>query len=667
MPDDIKMTDLTGSDPEFKRGDRRYMVFQSTQTIDFGEPAFANTIKVYRIDDGTPVELFENTDWAHRSSLQDVNAISEAKLEDSTFQANLVHGILMTGSVIAGQEFQISVEYQGFYRELTSYPDTSTGPTPTPGLMLSIVKDLQYLKYVKDPVTDVTGDTLAKVQILDEDYTGLNENNHIFNEEHQVNVPNNVYVIRPANGSFYKHDLVLTYNGTDLVENRDYIVRGVNHGKTRVSSHKSGVYEYIVLTTAIVGTVQVDYRAFGGMITANDFYSLRDSLIDVIQLLGSGQFITTENLPTQPIITEILQRLTIVEEAVRHYKQVAFTYEITNFPYNSLYYSDDNWVNVASVAHGPWTEMNPINSVSTGYFRLEVPVYNYGADFALTYNMISGKIMLSDVSVHGTTYEDNGMSHFDTRIVPKFRIVYDTSDINHGLILQMSINGKTAGDVQVTFYDKTGSATVWDVIDTGGEKHPNTETSTTLPDGTEWVSGQGTAAVTNTVSVLGENYTTWVGTVNVKDIEDASYERGEAKTFMDNTWVVDGTEAGDYSERPFIDKEGLTVSHLINNNDIDISQVRGIKVKVFDRYKNQVIEESSNQVVELQDRVEPIVMYYIQDLCAISCSLTQKNQQVSAKNSLRTITNFTLVLKSQTGTNSLINDRFVLQQVDLLV
>ena len=667
MPDDIKMTDLTGSDPEFKRGDRRYMVFQSTQTIDFGEPAFANTIKVYRIDDGTPVELFENTDWAHRSSLQDVNAISEAKLEDSTFQANLVHGILMTGSVIAGQEFQISVEYQGFYRELTSYPDTSTGPTPTPGLMLSIVKDLQYLKYVKDPVTDVTGDTLAKVQILDEDYTGLNENNHIFNEEHHVNVPNNVYVIRPANGSFYKHDLVLTYNGTDLVENRDYIVRGVNHGKTRVSSHKSGVYEYIVLTTAIVGTVQVDYRAFGGMITANDFYSLSDSLIDVIQLLGSGQLITTENLPTQPIITEILQRLTIVEEAVRHYKQVAFTYEITNFPYNSLYYSDDNWVNVASVAHGPWTEMNPINSVSTGYFRLEVPVYNYGADFALTYNMNSGKIMLSDVSVHGTTYEDNGMSHFDTRIVPQFRIVYDTSDINHGLILQMSINGKTAGDVQVTFYDKTGSATVWDVIDSGGEKHPNTEISTTLPDGTEWVSGQGTAAVTNTVSVLGEHYTTWVGTVNVKDIEDASYKRGEAKTFMDNTWVVDGTEAGDYSERPFIDKEGLTVSHLINNNDIDISQVRGIKVKVFDRYKNQVIEESSNQVVELQDRVEPIVMYYIQDLCAISCSLTQQNQQVSAKNSLRTITNFTLILKSQTGTNSLINDRFVLQQVDLLV
>lgn len=663
MPDDIKMTDLTGSDPEFKRGDRRYMVFQSTQTIDFEEPAFASTIKVYKIDKGSPVDLFENTDWAHRTSLQDTNAISKAKLEDSTFQANLVHGIIMTGSVITGQEFQISVEYQGFYRELTSYPDTSIGPTPTPGLMLSMLKDLQYLKYTKDPVTDVTSETLATLQILEEDYTGLNENNHIFNEEHQVNVPNNVYVIRPANGSFYKHDLVLTYNGTNLVENRDYIVRGVNHGKTRVSSHKSGVYEYIVLTSPIVGTIQVDYRAFGGEITANDFYSLRDNLIDVIQLLSSGQFITTENLPTQPIITEILTRLAIVEEAVRHYKQVAFTYEITNFLYNGINYSDDNWVDIAQVAHGPWTEANPITSVGTGYFRLEVPTYDYGADFALTYNMTSGKISVSDVSVHGTTYEDNGISHFDTRIVPKFRIVYDSSDINHGFILQMSINGKTPKDVQVVFFDKTGSATVWDVIDSGGEKHDNTEVSTTLPDGTRWVTGQGTSAVTNTVSILGDNYTTWVGTINVTDIEKVSYTRGEITTVQENTWRVDGT----LSESPFIEGAGMSVNHVINNNDIDIAQVRGIKVKVFDRYKNQVIEESSNQVVELSDRVEPIVMYYIQDLCAISCSLTQKNQQVSAKGSMRTITNFTLVLKSQSGTNSLINDRFVLQQVDLLV
>lgn len=147
------------------------------------------------------------------------------------------------------------------------------------------------------------------------------------------------------------------------------------------------------------------------------------------------------------------------------------------------------------------------------------------------------------------------------------------------------------------------------------------------------------------------------------DIENVSYKNGDVTTTTDNTWVVDGG----MSEDPFIDGAGMVVNHTINNNDIDISQIRGIKVKVFDRYKNQVIEESSNQVIELQDRVEPIVMYYIQDLCAISCSLTQQNRQVSAKSSMRTITDFTLTLKSQTGTNSLLNDRFVLQQVDLLV
>ena len=152
-------------------------------------------------------------------------------------------------------------------------------------------------------------------------------------------------------------------------------------------------------------------------------------------------------------------------------------------------------------------------------------------------------------------------------------------------------------------------------------------------------------------------------TVNVTDIENVSYLKGDVTTTTDNTWIVDGG----MSEEPFIDGAGMTVNHTINNNDIDISQIRGIKVKVFDRYKNQVIEESSNQVIELQDRVEPIVMYYIQDLCAISCSLTQQNRSVSAKGSMRTITDFTLTLKSQTGTNSLLNDRFVLQQVDLLV
>ena len=196
------------------------------------------------------------------------------------------------------------------------------------------------------------------------------------------------------------------------------------------------------------------------------------------------------------------------------------------------------------------------------------------------------------------------------------------------------------------------------------QKHPNTETETTLPDGTQWITSQASSVVTNTVSILGEHYTTWVGTVNVTEIENTSYTRGDAAVTTDNTWVVDDDTP---SEDPFIDSTGMSVNHLINNNDINIDQVRGIKVKVFDRYKNQVIEESSNQVIELEDRVEPIVMYYIQDLCALSCVLTQKNRQVSAKGSMRTITDFTLTLKSQTGTNSLMNDRFVLQQIDLLV
>ena len=669
MPDSINTIDLTGSDPEFKRIDKRFMVFQSTQTLDFEEPAYASTVVVYKLQEGAePEKLDENTHWVHRTSLQATNAISEAKLREPTFQSNLVTGIVMTGTVSAGHEYQVSVEYQGFYREPTSYPSGAVGPNATPSLMMAILEDIDYLKNVKDPVGDVNSETLATVQILEEDYTGLNENNHIFNEEHQVNVPNNVYVIRPANGSFYKHDLVLTYNGTTLVENSDYIVRGVNHGKTRISSHKSGVYEYIILTSPIVGFVNVSYRAFGGEITSKDFYNLRDGLIELTQLMESGQFVTIENLPKQSIIIEILNRLSIVEEAVRHYAQVSFTYTIRTFLYNNKIYNDTNWVDVATVSHGPWSELNPISSIGTGYFRLSIPWFDYVADFALTYNLTSGKLEIAETSVHTSTYQNNGINHFSSRLVPKFRIIYDSSDFNHGLVLQMSINGMTAGDTNVVLYDKTGSSTIWDLIDSKGSIHPNTEFEATLPDGTEWSSSGDTSKVTDEVSIIGDGYTAWAGSMQVVDIENKSYRTGEIHTSVNNTWIVDSSE---HDELLQVEQEGCTLTDVIGNNDIDVTQIKGVRVRLFDRYLQQDVDESSTQVISRtegsESKVEPIVMYYIHDLCSLHCIIKQTKQNIEANGSIRTLSNYTLVVKSKSGTSSLINRRFDLKQIDLLV
>lgn len=669
MPDSINTIDLTGSDPEFKRIDKRFMVFQSTQTVDFEEPAYANTVVVYKLQEGEePVKLLENTHWAHRTSLQATNAISEAKLREPTFQANLVTGIVMTGTVNSGEEYQISIEYQGFYREPTSYPSGAVGPNATPSLMMAILEDIDFLKNVKDPVSDVVSETLASVQILDEDYTGLNENNHIFNEEHQVNVPNNICVIRPANGSFYKHDLVLTHNGTNLTENRDYIVRGVNHGKTRISSHKSGVYEYIILTSAIVGTVQVSYRAFGGEITANDFYNLRDSLIELTQLMESGQFVTIDNLPKQPIIIEILNRLAYVEEAVRHYAQMSFTYTVRTFMYNNKVYNDTNWVDVATVSHGPWSELNPISSIGTGYFRLSIPWFDYDADFTLTYNMTSGKLELEETSVHTSSYQNNGIDHFVSRLVPKFRIVYDSEDLNHGMVLQMSINGMTAGDTNVVLYDKTGSSTIWDLIDSKGSIHPNTEFNTTLPDGTEWSTNNDTSKATEEVSIIGDGYTAWAGSMCIVDIENQSYRTGEIYTSKDNTWVVDSDKADELLQ---VELDGCTLTDVIGNNDIDVAQIKGVRVRLFDRYLQQDVDESSTQVISRtegsESKVEPIVMYYIHDLCSLHCILKQTKQNVAANGSTRILSNYTLIVKSKSGTSSLMNQRFDLKQIDLLV
>ncbi len=654
MPDTINTIDLTGSDPEFKRSDRRFMVFTATQTIDFTEPAYANTIKVFKLGGtGEAQEMYENTDWAHRVSLKAINAISDAKLREPTFSSNLVTGIVITRALLPGEEFQISVEYQGFYRELTDYPDEATGPAVTPGLVLAMLQDIDFLKNVKNPVADVTTETLANIRVLDEDYTGLNEENHIFNEEHNVNVPNNKYVIRPANGSFYKHDLTLTYDGTTLVENRDYVVRGVNHGKTRVSSHNSGVYEYIIITAAIVGVVKVSYRAFGGEITAKDMYSLRDGLIDIVQMITNGNFVTVENLPSMPIIIEMLKRLTVVEESLRHYAEMAFLYTINQFVYNGQTHSTDNWVDVASVAHGAWSESNPIPTLGTGDFRLHINDLDYNCDFTLTYNLggDTPKVEVSKVEVHGTTYLNNGIDHFLTRIVPKFRIVYDKTNINHGFILQMSIVGKANTTTQVVFYDRTGSSTIWSLLNSGGEEHTNTEMGTTLPDGTAWVPANG---VTNEVSILdGEGYTVWAGSLPVSFIEAASYRIGDLNDNGDD-------------EPLQVEGAGLTVNHLISNVSIDLAQVKGMRVRLFDRFKNIDVVEESTQLTNINGKIEPIAMYYIHDLCAINCELQDAPSQVTVSGKSRKLNKYTLVLKSKSGTNSLISERFDLKQVDLL-
>ena len=679
----INTTDLTGLDPDFKVVDKRFVVFQGFQIIDFEEPVFDGSIIVHRVNnDSTVTELNRNQDWSTSlSTLKAINAISQAKLQDMSFSQNLVTGIQITSGVV-NSPFTITVSYQAFNRPYNTYPAGTNGPAATPALMLHMLEHINYLASIANPVSNPNAATVSTTTVLEEDYSGYATDNLIEDEIHIVNVPSNRFIVRPANGSFYLHDLKLTLDDGTVLKGEndvtagatpDYLVRGLNHGKTRVSSNKSGVYDYIVITTNLVGNVHLKYHAFGGEVTAGDFNELRDQLIAILNLLANGKFINTDNLPEQLIITQILRRLAYVEEAVRHYPEVEFDYTIQKFTASIHSYSTDNWVDVAEAAHGPWTEMNPLPNNGYGSFRVAIPSRDYCADFTLSYDLINNKLKFSDVTVQSSSYDVTGLDHFTNQVIPKFRLVYRDNDISAGIVLQMSINSRVADTVEVSLTDCTGTSSIWTLIDTNKAEHPNTELTTTLADGTTiWVdpdkypNNNNGSKKTAEVSLLPREYTAWVGSVAISTI-DAVSDRfvvdDSASNKLHGIWET--SEAA----TSFVEGTGLKLTNLINNGDIGIEQIHGVRVYVYDRYAKQMRIEESTLNNNTGNTFSGAVVYFVEDMCGLVCKLTETISDVTPTSTVsndRIINKYSLVVFSTTGTNSQLNDRFDLKQIDLI-
>jgi hypothetical protein len=231
------MHDLTGADPEFAVNDRRFTVYKHPQIMELGEPAFADpaTFKVYHVGTGGTTELTIGVDYVIRDpDDEDVAAISYAKTQEPTFNYNLIKSFVMLRWDAGEGQYQISVDYQQFYHNDYGYtPHATTGPEYTPQLMQDMINDLEYVKELYNPVEDMTADLLSGIVARDIDLTGLNPDNFVENELHEVDVPNNKKVIFPAAGSFYKHDLHLeeVVDGVPnivLAEGTGYVIIGAN-------------------------------------------------------------------------------------------------------------------------------------------------------------------------------------------------------------------------------------------------------------------------------------------------------------------------------------------------------------------------------------------------------------------------------------------------------
>lgn len=628
--------DLTGTNALYKRTDRRFTIYKTNQLIQLQEPAYLSSIKVYRVYENNAVdELVYGTHWTTNASHEDVTYTAKAKsryysAEGTAWNVNnttIVNAFVMMDTSVPN-EYQISVEYQSLFRDLSAVDDyTASGPAYSPGMMRSLLEKVEYLISVKNPVTSVSSSTLFSIRSLDEDLTGYKEDNYIHGETHTINVPNNIFVIRPVNGSFYKHDLVIRHNDEILVENTDYIVTGINHGKTKVSLPNSGVYEYIIITKAIAGAISVDYRAFGGIVSQRDITAIRDIIAAIVLKLSGDGPDTGSDIDTA--ISNLEARVDSIETTVQHY-------QVRSFPYTV---NTNGWVNIAVIDKNPWSAQELPLSAGMGEFRISIDNESYYLDMRLSYNIYSQKALAIDVvQTHEPTYEYDGVNYFNLRITPMFRLLWDGSAPEDcGFILQMKIDGSNERVVNVRIHDKTGADSPWTLVNSNGQARPDSTNSTPYPrePNHTWTSSNGQQS--NTIALYNTGYTIFVGQIPITIVEESSYDI-------------------EPEELP-VATNGLKPMMIVDNAIMSPELVKAVRFKIYDKKTaNYLVVESSQLRFPEPRIIYAIAMYCISDLCSIECQIT-----INKLNN-----NYSLQIRSTSGSNSLANDRFELNQIDLL-
>ena len=503
---------------------------------------------------------------------------------------------------------------------------------------------------VRNPINNVNAVTASSFHCLEEDLTGENSLNYIQSEIHYVDVPNNRFVIRPQCGSFYKHGLTLVFQGdgsttsTPLVENVDYVVTGINEEKTAISDPTSGVYEYIVLKKSYTGKVLVTYHAFGGEVTQADINTLKNLVQNVYVTVTSKELVTLTNLSSTSIIRELIYRQELLEHTIGHFQSQRFIYTTG---------ATEKWVNVAFVGTDPWTANAGVPTSGIGEFRVKVPDMDFFMDIKINYDLDAAETM--NISVYHAdipTFDKNKFNYFIKRVLPKFRLIWCTN-VQKGLMLQMSMTSSNITRFTVIVDDMTGAKSPWTLVDTVGEERPGTDNTTveyytntavnygvynsaTQEYSFDWKSANGNSS--NIIPLYPSGYTVFVGSIPVTSIEEETTIYTDAEFGDTPTDKVNG---------------GYTVEPIITGSDIDLAKVKAVEFKLFDRYTEKFIISRSQRLNCKNNVLLADTLYFVDDLCSVSCSLEHNNGYI-------------MKLFSRTGTNSLNNDRFNLVQIDLI-
>ena len=467
--------DITGNDPLFRLTGLRYRISKPSSifTLKLPQVGYSGNCVIKKVNSNGGLDtLTKGTHYSFSGRDETTEGLVRAAYPG--FSGELYDSIDFP-VVTFGSDAYITViiEYQSvFPNVLTSAVDQSgspEGPTCTPELLKQIIEDLIVLKGTVngEEINYSTAQSLPSP--LATDYTGVLPDNFISDEQHIILANDGKVVVRPANGSFYDHELVVRdANGVELVRETDYTVRGMDVAATKVCEHPSGVWRFIIITKNITGMVYISYHAFGGEVNVQNFLAIRDQVQALKDYIDKGSFITAESLGGAPVMQSVLERLNTLD---RYYRSLNMSgYRDMSNRYIALPDSNhpttSNWYRIAYLYKpcNSHDDLSYFRTYTKDSVRLKIRLENSGIilDMFVYANVMNGTLNLSIQEADSDTgsSDPSDYSNLKSVVLPQFRLVWrKDGDYQYGAVLQIKLPIPTGYDreiINVENHNKAG-------------------------------------------------------------------------------------------------------------------------------------------------------------------------------------------------------------------
>lgn len=589
--------DLTGLNANYAMRDRVFRIFKYGQLVSLDQPIFVDSLKVYLISSGMqPYELIRDTDYEIPDNLIEMcdNDVSAAKMIDPTFNKELTSGIRMLRGVESGNQITISVSGQQLYpNQIRTAYIHNTPLDWTPELAAEIITNLEHLNAITSKVGDLSSITTGGSIYLEMDLNETNESNYIEKEEHLLNVSGGRFFIHPKGGSFYK-DSVKIYHPASaewLKEGEDFHVIGMNVAKTKVTSSSSPVCDFILVTAPIVDGVLVDYHAFGGDPTIDNYRELLIDVNNIQKYLNDSNTLTSSTLGKTEIMSAVLDRIASMEDRMRRLEGTPAYGDVTSGKCILMkLFTEQNptglhWYTLASLYTTNGTDMRPCTA-DTFMFRLQTASSHIQFTAAVSVDLNNSKgnrfnvnVIADNVPAGRIPFKD--YSNIEHIIRPQLRIVWLDSPRISGAFLQLGFEIKGTMEEVVSIEDLSGHESCWKLVDEiSGVTLPQDD-NFILPSGDPWSSVLENARTESMLVPLSHGTLIWAGAHAL----NRPY-RGWDFMDIDQSLLLDN-----YTDISKVTKLRLALEELGGNTyAVDIPFNNGMSThsgRAVDLYKNQ--------------------------------------------------------------------------------